>query len=502
MSDADLWRLSARDLVRGYQARKFSPLKVTEAVIARIEAVNPRLNALVTVAVESALDVAKRATDRLAAGHWLGVLHGVPVSIKDVVQTRGIRTTWGSRIFADHVPDTDALVVERLKNAGAILLGKTNTPEFAAGAHTFNSLFGPTRNPWNPALSPGGSSGGSAVAVATGMGPLAHGSDLGGSLRTPAAFCGVFGFRGSPGLVPTHPTLLAWDTLAVHGPIARTVEDIALMLSVMAGPDDRDPISYDVDTDAFLKAVSQPSIEGWRIAWTPDLDGLVPVDPEIAKVAEEATEAFRSLGATVETASPDFTGFADIALGLRGVSMVATHADKLPKWKSEMQEGLVWNIEEGLRLGARDIARAHVARSELWHRVRRFMEGYELLVLPATAMRPFPVELPYPREIAGVPLANYTECFFIAYAISLTGLPVMSVPCGFTDDGLPVGLQIVGRRRREVDVLRAAAAFEAATPWSKSRPEIDHAIKPLSAAANPEPGPRGPSSVVQGDAKP
>ena len=353
MSDAELCFTPAVDLVRGYRERRFSPLEVVVAVLARIEDLNPGLNAFVTVTADAALEAASRATERLAGPHDLGPLHGVPVSIKDVVPTKGIRTTWGSKIFEHHVPDEDGLIVERLKAAGAIILGKTNTPEFAAGGHTFNAVFGPTRNPWNQALSPGGSSGGAAAAVAAGLGPLSQGSDLGGSLRTPAAFCGVVGFRGSPGLVPFYPTPLAWDTFSVQGPIARTVADIALMLSAVAGPDDRDPLSYDVDTGAFSQAVQEASVEGWRIAWTPDLDGMLPVDPEIAAVAREAAEVFRSLGANVETASPDFHGIEEIILGSRGVSMVALHADKLAKWKPEMQQGLVWNIEQGLALNAR-----------------------------------------------------------------------------------------------------------------------------------------------------
>ena len=475
MSDDELCFAAAQELVRGYRDKTFSPLEVVDAVLARIDAINPRINAFVTVTADAARDAAKRATELSASSQDLGPLHGVPVSIKDVVPTKGVRTTWGSKIFEHHIPAEDALIVERLKAAGAIVLGKTNTPEFAAGGHTFNTVFGPTLNPWNTALSPGGSSGGAAAAVAAGMGPLAQGSDLGGSLRTPAAFCGVVGFRGSPGLVPVHPTPLAWDTLSVQGPIARTVGDVALMLSAIAGPDDRDPLSYEVDTGAFLAAVRTPAVKDWRIAWTPDLNGLLPIDHEIMRVAEGATDVFRSLGARVETACPDVGRIDDIVLGTRGVSMVALHADKLAKWKSEMQEGLVWNIEQGLRLTPEEVAQALVMRTDLYHRVRTFMEDYDLLILPGTAMRPFPVDQPYPTEIAGTPLNNYMECFFITYVISLTGLPVITVPCGFTDDGLPVGLQIVGRRRREADVLRAAAAFEAAKPWRQIRPILDHA---------------------------
>jgi amidase len=472
MPDRDLCFTPATELARLYRARKASPLEVMQAVLARIDAVNPAVNAYVTVARESALRTARAATRALKRGAKLPPLFGVPVSIKDLTPTKGIRTTWGSKIFERHVPGEDALVVERLKSAGAILLGKTNTPEFGAGANTFNAVFGATRNPWNPALTCGGSSGGAAVALATGMGPVAQGSDLGGSLRIPAAFCGVVGFRTTPGLIPVYPRELAWDSLSVTGPMAHSVADVALMLSVMAGPDDRAPLSYDVDSREFLKAVKAPSVKGWRIAWTPDLNSLIPVDAEVAKVAEGATRVFKSLGARVETACCDFSEVNDIVLATRGLSMVAMHADKLAQWKGEMQKGLVWNIEQGLRLTPQDIGRGEKLRTTLWHRVRMFMENRDLLILPTVAVPPFPVEQPYPVEINGKKLDNYTQWFFLTYGISVTGLPAISVPCGFTENGLPVGLQIVGRRKGEEAVLRAAAAFEGAAPWSDRLPAI------------------------------
>src|SRR5690242_6204586 len=310
-----------------------------QAVLARIDAVNPRVNAYVTVARDQALAAAKKATAALGRKRASpGPLHGVPVSIKDLTPTRGIRTTWGSKIFEHHVPDEDALYVTRLKEAGAIVVGKTNTPEFGAGGNTFNAVFGATRNPWNTALTCGGSSGGAAVALATGMGPLAQGSDTGGSLRTPAAFCGVVGFRTTPGLVPYYPKALAWDSIGVTGPMARTVADTALMLSVIAGPADRAPLSYDVDTRQFLASPMNPPIKGWRMAWTPDLNGLIPVDSEVAAVAARAIRVFRSLGAKVESACPDFSEVNEIVLGTRGISMVANLAQHLPRWKGEMQK--------------------------------------------------------------------------------------------------------------------------------------------------------------------
>ncbi len=473
MSNRDLCFTPATALQHLYRARKTSPLEVMQAVLARVDTVNPRLNAIVTLARESALKEAKAATAALKKkGRKLGPLHGVPVTIKDLTHTKGIRTTWGSKIFEHNVPTEDSLIVERLKAAGAIVLGKTNTPEFGAGGNTFNAVFGPTRNPWNTALSCGGSSGGAGVALATGMGPIAQGSDTGGSLRTPAAFCGVVGFRTSPGLVPYYPKLLGWDSIGVTGPMARTVADTALMLSVVAGADDRSPISYDVDTAAFPRAVKSPSVKGWRIAWTRDLNGLIPVDGEVAQVAEAATRVFHSLGAKVESACCDFSEVNDIVLGTRGLAMVANHADKLPKWKAQMQKGLVWNIEQGLKLSPEEIGRAEALRTTLWHRVRAFMETRELLILPTVAVPPFPVEQPYPTHINGKPLDNYTQWFFLTYGITVTALPVISVPCGFTKSGLPVGLQIVGRRRQEAMVLRAAAAFEAAAPWADKIPPV------------------------------
>jgi amidase len=470
--DGDLCFMPATELVRLYRARKVSPSEVMRAVLARIDAVNPSVNAYVTVARQAALAAARKATSALRRGATLPPLHGVPVSIKDLTATKGIRTTWGSKEFEHHVPSEDALVVTRLKAAGAIVVGKTNTPEFGAGGNTFNAVFGATRNPWNLALTCGGSSGGAAVALATGMGPLAQGSDLGGSLRIPAAFCGVVGFRTTPGLVPVYPRELAWDSLSVSGPMARTVADTALMLSVVAGPDDRAPLSYDVEPRAFPAAVRRPSVRGWRVAWTPDLGGLIPVDAEVARVAAGATSIFRSLGARVTTASPSFAELDDIVLGTRGLSMVALHADRLPRWRGEMQEGLVWNIEQGLALTPRDIGHAEKLRSILWERVRRFMARYELLVLPTVAVGPFPVEQPYPTEMAGKPLENYMQWVSLTYALSVTGLPVISVPAGFTRDGLPVGIQIAGRRRQEAAVLAAAAAFEAAAPWTDRIPPV------------------------------
>ena len=469
----DLCFTPAAELRALYRKRAVSPLEVLQAVLRRIDAVNPAVNAFVTLAREAALREARRATARLGRGAPLPALHGIPVGIKDLTPTRGIRTTYGSTLFADHVPEEDALVVERLRAAGAIVLGKTNTPEFGFGPSTFNDVFGRTRNPWNLALTSGGSSGGSAAALAAGMGPIATGSDLGGSLRGPAAFCGVVGFRTTPGLVPRHPTVLAWDSYSVDGPMARTVGDAALLLSVLAGLDDRAPLSYAVDTAAFVRAVRRPSVEGWRIAWTPDLGGLQPVDPEIAAAVEQAARAFRALGARVERASPDMSAVPEIVALTRGFLMVARHADRVDKHRERLQPGLVANTDQGLALGPRDVARGELLRTELWYRVQAFLATRDVWLTPTAAVPPFPVELP---NAPGQPRS------FLTYAFSVLGLPAISIPCGFTAAGLPVGLQIVGRRRQEAMVLRAAAAFEAARPWA-------HRIPPLVAERDPAASP-------------
>jgi len=471
--DRDLCWTTATDLVSLIRRRKVSPLEVMQAVLARIDKVNPPLNAYCTVAAEQALAAAKKATAEVGKkSATLGPLHGVPVSIKDLAPTKGIRTTWGSKIFEHHVPDEDALVVERLKAAGAIVVGKTNTPEYGAGANTFNAVFGPTRNPWNPALTCGGSTGGGGVALATGMGPLAQGSDLGGSLRLPAAFCGVVGFRTSPGCVPVWPRGTAWNNYSVEGPMARTVGDTALMLAAIAGQDPRVPISYPVDTRALLAAVKRPSLKGLRIAWSSDL-GITPVDHEIKRVTEATLAVFRKLGARVEDAHPAFDEVEEIVRTSRGFMMVAAHEDKLAKWRPLMQENLVKNIEQGLTLTVSEIANGERLRTNLFHRVREFMQRYDLILTPTTPVPPFPLEQRSgPTTINGVPMKHYIQWALLTYAFTVINAPAISVPAGLTKDRLPVGLQIAGRWRDEVTVLRAAAAFEQAQPWDHLRPPV------------------------------
>jgi amidase len=482
MPGRDLTFTSAGELVKLYRARRTSPHEVVQTLLARIDAVNPAVNAIVTLAREAAVWNARRATAALKRGAALPPLFGVPVAIKDVTATAGIRTTHGSKLFEDHVPAEDALVVQRLRAAGAIVLGKTNTPEFAFGPTTVNTVFGATRNPWDLTRSAGGSSGGSAAALATGMVPLAEGTDLGGSLRGPASFCGVIGFRTTPGLIPRYPSALAWDSYSVEGPMARTVADTALMLSVMAGPDDRAPLSYEVDTRQFTAAARTPGVKGWRVAWTLDLGGLVLVDDEVRAVFEPAVGVFRSLGARVEAACPDMGDVPEIVRLTRGLLMVARHADKLPEHRAILQAGLVENTEAGLALTAREVAEGELLRTRQWQRVREFLETRDVWLTPTMAVPAFPIEHPHILEVNGKPVGKAMQRSHLTYAFSILGLPAISIPCGFTRSGLPVGLQIVGKRRGEAAVLRAAAAFEAARPWSDRVPPIVTATGPRAPA--------------------
>ncbi len=390
--------------------------------------------------------------------------------MKDLALTSGLCTTFGSRIYKDFIPNEDALFVERLKNAGAIIIGKTNTPEFGAGSQTFNEVFGATRNPYDTSKTCGGSSGGAAVALACGMTPLADGSDLGGSLRNPASFCNVVGFRPSPGRVPSHPVTMAWYTLAVEGPMARSVQDVALLLSVMAGPDSRAPISIEEPGSTFLRPLSR-DFNGSRIAWSRNL-AMYPVVPVVNEICDRARPVFTELGCQVDDTQPDFSDADEIFQTLRAWSFAQTRADDFDLHRSLMKDTIVWNIEKGLKLSGADVALAEAKRTRLYHRVREFMERYEFLILPVSQVPPFSVELDWVREINGVKMQTYIDWMATCYAITLTGLPAISVPCGFTNDGHPIGLQIVGRHHRDFDVLRLAFAFEQATQYGRIRPAI------------------------------
>ena len=465
MDDTELCYTGARKLVRMIRARKVSATEVMRAFIARIERVNPRVNAIVTFLPEQALRKA-RALDR--AGSTAGPLAGLPIAHKDIVPTQGVRTTYGSPIYSDHVPDRDHAIVERLRAAGAILIGKTNTPEFAVGAQTFNPVFGATRNPYDLAMTSGGSSGGAAAAVACGMLPFADGSDLGSSLRNPGSFCNVVGFRPTPGRVSNWPFPNTWDTLWSIGPIARTVEDAALLLSAMAGPDPRSPTTHAEAGKVFARPLAR-DFRKVRVAWSRDLGGL-PVDARVTRVLEPQRAVLESLGCIVEDAEPDLTGADEAFQVQRAVGFVEAYRKLMRTERARIKETLVWNIEEGLAMDAARIAEANILRSRVFHATRDFLDRYEFLLLPTVQVPPFPVDQPYVTEINGVKLKNYMEWMKSCYLISATSHPAISVPAGFTPDGLPVGLQIVGRYRDDFGVLQLAHAFEGATEVWKRRP--------------------------------
>lgn len=463
----DVCFASAKALARLIRARKLSATEVMRAFIAQIERVNPKVNAIVTFLPEQALKEAK-ALDRRKG--LQPPLAGLPIAYKDLMPTKGIRTTMGSLVYKDNIPKEDALLVERLKAAGAITLGKTNTPEFGAGSNTFNQVFGATRNPYDLAKAAGGSSGGAAAAVACGMLPFADGSDLAASLRNPGNYCNVVGFRPTPGRVPTYPAANAWDTQPVIGPIARTVEDAAFLLAAMAGPDRRAPVSIAEPGSIFAKPLKR-SFRKVRVAWTRDFSGL-PVEPAVTAVLEKQRKVFASLGCIVEEVCPDFTGATEAFETLRAVSFAMRLAPLLKTHRSELKDTVIWNIEQGLALDGAKIARAEVLRTELYQRMRAFLEKFEFLLAPVNQLPPFPVLTEYPTEIAGVKLGNYLDWMKSCYYITITSHPAISVPAGFTPEGLPVGLQIVGRFRDDFGVLQLAHAFEQATGVWKRRPSL------------------------------
>ena len=472
---ADLVFESAKKLARLIRTRKVSAVEVMQAYIAQIGKVNPKVNAIVTFLPEQALKEAKKLDSKLARAKTatqLGALAGLPIAYKDMIVTKGIRTTYGSPIFGDHVPLEDHLLVERLSAAGAITIGKTNTPEFAAGSQTFNKVFGATLNPYDLDKTCGGSSGGAAVAVACGMLPFADGSDLGASLRNPGNFCNVVGFRPTPGRTPYYPAGDAWATLSVIGPIARSVEDTAFLFSAMAGPDLRSPISITEPGSLFAKPLKR-DFRKVRVAWSKNLGGL-PVDNRVTAVLEKQRQVFESMGCIVEEAEPDLSGADEVFHVLRAVGFVQKFAPMLDKHRSQMKDTVLWNVEEGMKLDGPRIARAMGLRSDLYRRMREFMDTYEFLLLPVNQVPPFPVSQPYVDTINGVKLDNYIDWMKTCYYITVTSHPAISVPAGFTGDtpALPVGLQIVGRFRDDFGVLQLAHAYEQETLVAKRRPPV------------------------------
>jgi amidase len=471
----DLCLHTAIELAGMLRRREVSAREVIAAHIARIEAYDPAVNAVITRTFETALAQAAAADEALARGRLTGLLHGLPVAHKDLADTAGVRTTYGSPLFADHVPDTDALVVTRMAAAGAISLGKTNVPEWGAGSHTVNPVFGATRNPWAPDRSAGGSSGGAAAALAARMICLTDGSDLGGSLRNPASFCNVVGLRPSPGRVPSWPVSDPDDVLGVLGPMGRTVADTALLLAVQSGPDPRVPFALDqpapvLNDPAEVAALLERDLRGLRVAWSPDL-GL-PVEPAVREALAPARAVLAGLAGSVTDAAPDLAGAEESFRTLRAFRFATFFAPLVRESPDRVGANVTWNVARGLELTVADLGQAAVARAALAGQVSRFLADFDVLACPVSQVAPFDVTLDWVHEIDGQPQHSYLDWMASAYRISATGLPAVSVPAGFTADGRPVGLQLVGRRRGDWDLLAVARAFEAATGYADRVPGV------------------------------
>ncbi len=443
---------------------------VVSAYLAQIHRLNPQVNAICTLRSEDEIfaDVAELER-RISAKQSLGPLAGLPIAIKDLALTKGLRTTMRSPLFAEQIPKTDALFVQRIKQAGAIVVGKTNTPEFGAGSQTFNPLFGATRNPWNLSRTVGGSSGGAAAALASGMLPIADGSDMGGSLRNPAAFCSVVGFRPSVGRVPSYPSLLAWQSrLGVEGPMARNVADCRLLFDVMAGPDIRDPLSlcaFEVEDNASFQT------QGLQVGWTADA-GFLPVDPQIRSTFQAARTAFESVGCHVHDDVLDLRDAMGVFRVLRANSFAESTRSFYPDKKSQLKSTMIRNIEEGRALSGMDLSAADRTRTQIYQRACAYFEHNDFLVMPSTQVPPFDINTEWVEEIDGVKMQDYIDWMTICCIVTVTGLPAISIPCGFTDDGLPVGLQIIGKPGADLSVFQFAACVEQQLGLSSRRPSL------------------------------
>ena len=470
MNTKDICFFPAHIMLDMIAKKEISALELLLAHIDRIETVNQKINAIVTLDLERAREIALAIDDRLSKNEPFRTLEALPIAHKDLVLTNGIRTTFGSPIYENLIPDQDSLIVTRLKEAGAVTLGKTNTPEFGAGSQTFNTIFGVTSNPYDLEKTCGGSSGGAAAAVAAGLIPIADGSDLGGSLRNPASFCNVVGLRPSTGRVPTWPSMSAWFPLSVLGPMARTVKDVALVMSSIAGPDNRCPISLQENPQIF-KASLERDFQGVRVAWSKNLGGL-PVASEVSKVLDSVVGKFTDVGCVVEEVDPDLNEADEIFHTLRAWHMESSFGELFKEHPDKFKDTLVWNIEQGQLLSGADVARAERLRTKLFERLSRFMSTYEFIISPVTQVLPFDKKLPYVTEINGEKLSNYLEWMKSCIRISATGHPALSLPAGFSDSGLPVGIQITGRYRRDFDVLQLGHAIEQITGYWKNKPVI------------------------------
>ena len=458
----DICWMSAVELAKAIKEKKLSPVEVVNSILERIENINPKINAYVTLTAETAIVEAKQAEDAVMKGDELGPLHGVPVSIKDLIFTKGVRTTMGSKLYEDFVPDEDAVVVTRLKQAGAIVLGKTNAPEFGLKPVTFNEIFGVTRNPWNLERTPGGSSGGAGAAVASGLGPFAVGSDGGGSIRIPSSCCGLFGIKPQFGRVPRYPILHGAEIITHEGPIARTVGDAALMLDVISGPHWGDVYSIPKPETSFVGALNG-GIKGMRIGCSPDL-GYVEPTPEVVDICKRAVNVFIELGAVVEEAHPGFENPENLPGIVYGTDHLEafSYLGPLDEVLTKVDQLTMMAVVISQEVKGTDYARMLFAKHDLAAKTGKFLQSYDLLLTPTLTAPPYPVDFDDP--------IGYWKWVPFTIPFNFTGQPAASIPAGWTEDGLPVGLQIVGRQYDEATVFRAAAAFEEAQPWAHKKP--------------------------------
>jgi amidase len=460
----------ATQLAAKIARRDLSSREVVQAHLEQIEAVNPTLNAIVTLDAEGAMVAAAAADDKMANGAEVGPLHGLPVAYKDLHNTKGMRTTMGSPLLENNIPDFNTLIVDRMESAGAIRVGKTNTPEWGLGSQTFNPVFGATKNPYDLTKTCGGSSGGAAVALAAGMIPLADGSDMGGSLRNPASFCNVAGFRPSGGRVPVWPSGFGWSDFGIHGPMARTVGDLALLMTAITGADRRVPNSLPGSPSSFGRDLER-DLEGVRIAWSPRL-GDLPVAPEVVAVMEANRSVFESLGCEVVDADPDLTGADDVFQKIRAWEYELGLGELLDQHPEAFKDTAKWNIEQGRSLSGPQVGAAQKKRTDIFRSFSDFLTEFEFLVCPVSQVAPFPIETEFISEIEGVQMETYIDWMKSCCRITVTGHPALSVPAGFTPGGLPVGVQIVGRHLDDFGVLQFAHAFEQANPVGRQRPNL------------------------------
>jgi amidase len=451
MAGSDLCKLTARAAIDLLKKGDVSPRELVEASLARIAATDSEIHAMPTLCADRARQAAAKA-DRSS------LLAGLPFAVKDLEDVAGVRTTYGSPIYANHVPARSDIMVERMESRGGIVIGKSNTPEFGAGANSYNQVFADTRTPWNTAMTSSGSSGGSAAALAAGQVWLATGSDLGGSLRTPASYCGVVGLRPSPGRVASGPSDFPFGTMAVIGPMARNVADCALMLDAMAGRHDEDPMSLEAPRDSFLSSASKPRMP-LRVAYSADL-GICPVDGVVRGSVAAALKKLAAAGVAVEEATPDLHDAPEIFRVLRAAGFATSLKGEYDDHRELLKPEVIWNIETGLALDAAAIGQAEKGRGQLYHRVLAFMKKYDLLLVPAAILPPFDVKTRWIKSLGGETFDSYVEWIRITYALTLTSLPVLCIPCGVTKDGLPIGLQLVGKPRGEAALLVAGAALE------------------------------------------